>query len=67
MKYLLQAGRVMEEEKRHINEKCGTNFKYYDLYPSYIFNATIKYPDIAESYFANAYANVDYQGRKDKE
>lgn len=21
-------------------------------------------PDIAESYFANAYANVDYQGRK---
>lgn len=50
-----------------INEKCGTNFKYSDLYPSYLFNATLKYPDVAESYFKNAYANVDYQGRKDKE
>lgn len=49
-----------------INEECGTNFKYSDLYPSYLFNATLKYPDIAESYFANAYANVDYSG-KDKE
>jgi hypothetical protein len=46
-----------------INEKCGTNFKYSNLYPSYLFNATLKYPDVAESYFANAYANVDYQGR----
>jgi hypothetical protein len=46
-----------------INEKCGTNFKYSDLYPSYLFNATLKYPDVAESYFKNAYANVDYQGR----
>lgn len=46
-----------------INEQCGTNFKYSDLYPSYLFNATLKYPHIAESYFANAYANVDYQGK----
>ena len=46
-----------------INEECGTNFKYSDLYPSYLFNASLKYPDITESYFTNAYANVDYQGR----
>lgn len=46
-----------------INEECGTNFKYSDLYPSYIFNATLKYPDVADEYFKNAYANVDYQGR----
>lgn len=45
------------------NETCGTNFRYSDLYPSYLFNAKIKYPDITETYFADAYANVDYQGR----
>ena len=25
--------------KELINETCGTNFKYSDLYPSYLFNA----------------------------
>ena len=47
-----------------INEECGTNFKYSHLYPSYLFNAKLKYPDITDEYFKNAYANVDYQGRK---
>ena len=26
-----------------INEECGTNFKYSDLYPSYLFNATLEH------------------------
>lgn len=26
-----------------INEECGTNFKYSDLYPSYLFNAKLEY------------------------
>jgi hypothetical protein len=25
-----------------INEQCGTNFRYSDLYPSYLFNQTLK-------------------------
>jgi len=25
--------------KEMINETCGTNFKYSDIYPSYLFNA----------------------------
>jgi hypothetical protein len=25
--------------KELINESCGTNFKYSDIYPSYLFNA----------------------------
>jgi len=25
--------------KEMINEACGTNFKYSDIYPSYLFNA----------------------------
>ena len=25
-----------------INEECGTNFRYSDLYPSYLFNQTLK-------------------------
>jgi hypothetical protein len=25
--------------KELINETCGTNFKYSDIYPSYLFNA----------------------------
>lgn len=27
------------------NEACGTNFRYADLYPSYLFNGRIEYPD----------------------
>jgi hypothetical protein len=30
--------------KEEINEVCGTNFIYSDLYPSYLFNAMIHYP-----------------------
>ena len=29
--------------KEEINETCGTNFIYSDLYPSYLFNASITY------------------------
>jgi hypothetical protein len=29
--------------KEEINEVCGTNFIYSDLYPSYLFNAQITY------------------------
>lgn len=28
--------------KELINETCGTNFKYSDIYPSYLFNAGLK-------------------------
>lgn len=36
------------------NEACSANFKYTDLYPSYLFNATLQYPeeDMHESYCA---------------
>ena len=30
--------------KELINETCGTNFIYSDLYPNYLFNAMIHYP-----------------------
>lgn len=30
--------------KELINEKCGTDFTYSELYPSYLFNAQISYP-----------------------
>ena len=30
--------------KELINERCGTNFTYSELYPSYLFNAQISYP-----------------------
>jgi len=29
-----------------INEECGTNFKYSDLYPSYLFNATLEHTPV---------------------
>ena len=28
-----------------INETCGTDFRYADLYPSYLFNAQINYEE----------------------
>jgi hypothetical protein len=31
--------------KELINEQLGTDFIYSDLYPSYLFNASITYPD----------------------
>lgn len=31
-----------------INEECGTNFRYSDLYPSYLFNQTLKEVETAE-------------------
>lgn len=30
--------------KEEINEVCGTEFKYSDIYPSYLFNAELYYP-----------------------
>ena len=30
------------------NEVCGTTFSYTDLYPSYLFNARLQYPDAEE-------------------
>ena len=35
-------GKFIEE----INEVCGTDFRYSDLYPSYLFNAELTYPFI---------------------
>jgi len=37
-----------------INEECGTNFRYSDLYPSYLFNQTLKDVEPIE-YVAKAY------------
>lgn len=31
--------------KERINETCGTDFSYSELYPSYLFNATLSYYD----------------------
>ncbi len=31
--------------KELINESCGTNFKYSDLYPSYLFNGKLTYEE----------------------
>lgn len=31
--------------KERINEVCGTDFSYSDLYPSYLFNATLSYEE----------------------
>ena len=31
--------------KERINEVCGTNFSYSDLYPSYLFNARLSYEE----------------------
>ena len=31
--------------KEEINEACGTNFIYSDLYPSYLFNARLSYEE----------------------
>lgn len=31
--------------KELVNETCGTNFSYSDLYPSYLFNAQISYAE----------------------
>ena len=31
--------------KEEINETCGTNFIYSDLYPSYLFNARLSYEE----------------------
>lgn len=53
-----------------INEECGTNFKYSDLYPSYLFNASLSYPDDLEEYIKSRSERdvefkrkIDYQGR----
>lgn len=35
-------GKFIEE----INEVCGTDFRYSDLYPSFLFNAELTYPSI---------------------
>ena len=31
--------------KELVNETCGTNFSYGDLYPSYLFNAKLSYEE----------------------
>ena len=31
--------------KERINEVCGTDFSYSDLYPSYLFNAILSYEE----------------------
>jgi hypothetical protein len=38
--------------KELINETCGTNFKYSDIYPSYLFNAGLNL------YYMNEEENV---------
>jgi hypothetical protein len=34
--------------KELVNETCGTNFIYSDLYPSYLFNARLTYDHVDE-------------------
>ena len=34
--------------KERINEVCGTELKYSDIYPSYLFNAYLRYPHLEE-------------------
>ena len=31
--------------KERINETCGTDFRYSELYPSYLFNGVLTYPE----------------------
>lgn len=38
--------------KEEINEVCGTEFKYNDIYPSYLFNAELYYPS-EDEFLAN--------------
>ena len=48
--YLLEDDISFGRFKEMINEKCGTNFSYSDLYPSYLFNAQIFYPEEGECF-----------------
>jgi len=42
-------GKFIEE----INEICGTDFRYCDLYPSYLFNAELYYSTEEEMFAAD--------------
>lgn len=46
--YLLEGEISFGKFKELVNEQLGTDFIYSDLYPSYLFNASISYPgDVA--------------------
>jgi hypothetical protein len=50
--------------KELVNETCGTNFKYSDIYPSYLFNAGLKIYHMNEEemkYKATVYYNETYE------
>ena len=40
--------------KERINEVCGTNFSYSELYPSYLFNAILSYDEDYVNQFEEA-------------
>jgi len=40
--------------KELINESFGTNFSYSDLFPNYLFNAQITYPDEDRAWAADS-------------
>ena len=48
LKEYLAGGISYDRFKELINEACGTNFKYSDLYPSYLFNAVLSLDYINE-------------------
>lgn len=48
LKEYLAGGISYDRFKELINETCGTNFKYSDLYPSYLFNAVLSLDYINE-------------------
>ena len=45
LKRYLEGGISFGKFKEEINEVCGTNFSYSDLYPSYLFNAELCYDE----------------------
>jgi hypothetical protein len=45
LKRYLQGNISFGKFKEEINETCGTNFSYSDLYPSYLFNAQLSYEE----------------------
>lgn len=45
LKDYLTSGISYGKFKEEINRVCGTKFSYAQLYPSYLFNAELKYPE----------------------
>lgn len=50
--------------KERVNETCGTNFSYSDIYPSWLFNGKISYPEEESLMKENYYAAVSEYNNK---